>query len=219
KTGSVYYDNFLPTTPAFKKVIRYFYKYELYETQSYLTITVKVKCYDKDKNYIETKTIRTYEEEGHHILQPYQDDHTLCITTLADNTRYIRPEITIELKGGAIWLSYFYMYEPVRISKLYIDNRLDMNEHTIFNLPDPQSDDEAANKGYVDTALQDYDPTLKQYDSSTKPACDSSTVGMMILYNREDDNYYYQDVQVCMGNDNIAYQWVTLKTLQTLKGI
>jgi len=115
--------------------------------------------------------------------------------------------------------SYFYIYESVRLTKIYIDSHLDMNEHTIFNLPDPQSNDEAANKGYVDTALQDYDPTLKQYDSSTKPTCNASTVGMMILYNREDSNYYYQDLQVCMGNDNITYRWVTLETLQISKEV
>ena len=93
-----------------------------------------------------------------------------------------------------------------------------MQQHGILNLPDPQSDDEAANKGYVDTALQDYDPTLKQYDSSDRPTCNASTVGMMILYNREDDNYYYQDVQVCMGNEDMAgYGWITIKTKQTPK--
>ena len=224
-TAHIQNDGFLPANSAsFHKYVYFAYKADTSLSAHFdIFVYLRIAEYDKDKNLITTQDI----ELIHATAQSsYIVKATNVSPTLNSSTRYVKVGLYFDIDNEAnsddleVNVSYFYITQQYPINALYVNQDFDINDKKIINLADPTSSQDAATKNYVDTTIQNYDPTLKQYDSSNRPTCDASTAGMMILYNYEDDNYYYQDLQVCMGNKDMpAYSWVTIKTKQAPKDI
>jgi len=164
--------------------------------------SVYVCSYDEDKShlgetYLYSIDWGTFQYEETRIFSSY----------LNSSTRYIAMKIEIQADSTLV-IGLAQIATIVDTIMLEVDDDLDMQNNKIVNLADPSSSQDAATKNYVDTK----DPQLKVYDSSTRPTCNASNVGMMILYNYSDVNNDYQDVQVCMGDDTNGYGWETIYT-------
>jgi len=216
-TALIMHDAYVPINHAnFKKFIAFGYKATTTGATFSAKFYARIQEFDGNLNLLATQDYEV--EELGASLSTYEFLKAKLNITLNNNTKYIKVGLYIELTppGTAdldVFVSYLFLAEQFPISMLQADGSLNMGNQLISNVADPESASDVATKNYVDSK----DPTLKQYDSSDRPTCNASNVGMMILYNYENVDFYYQDFQVCMGNDNIPYQWVTIKTIQQAK--
>lgn len=197
------------------KIVGFFYSMSADALNpSEVWVNLRVEYYDSSDNLVDESTVQLLYLQNKGSDSGYKMVW-VTIPLVELGVEYIKFGVEIKANVDALAtkdlvfkLSQFFVAEALRGDVLPYMGDVDLRNHKITNVLDPTDIQDVATKGYVDTK----DPQLKVYDSSTRPTCNASNAGMMILYNYSDVNNDYQDIQVCMGDDTNGYGWETIYT-------